>query len=299
MSRFALFASLVALARADYTEWYFSGNNSCPGLGIACDAPDSMCAYDSVVDKYYCCSGASYNICRAFAAACGGSTGGPSSSQQECTSGSDSWCCLENSESCTQRTGQVNVCVATQDNPIGAVPQSLMNDTFSSLSSASPSASTFSVDVASLAARATATSTSTSSSSSTSTGSPNSTPSETGSSPNGESDDGVSGGTIAGAVVGGVAGLALIVALAWFLLRRRARRNTHEPVPTSPSGAEAEKHDHFGAASPGYSTPAPEYHLSEMEGMREVNEMPGQERVASHGAKELPSGQSEPRELPA
>ncbi|KAF2213190.1 hypothetical protein CERZMDRAFT_96857 [Cercospora zeae-maydis SCOH1-5] len=297
MSRFALLASLVALTRADYTEWYFSGNNSCPGLGIACNAPDSLCAYDSVVDKYYCCSGASYNICRAFAAECGGSNGSPSSSQQECTSGSVSWCCLENIESCTQRTGQVNVCVATQDNPIGAVPQSLMNETFSSLSSASPSASTFSVDVASLAARATATSTT--SSASTSTSSPTSTASETASPPNGGSNDGVSGGTIAGAVVGGVAGLALIGALVWFLLRRRARRNTHEPVPTSPTGAHAEKYDHFGAASPGFSTPAPEYHLSEMESTREINEMPGQDRGASHGAKELPSGQSEPRELPA
>ncbi|GIZ37267.1 hypothetical protein CKM354_000072000 [Cercospora kikuchii] len=295
MSRFALLASLViTLAHADYTEWYFSGNNSCPGLGIACNAPDSLCAYDSVVDKYYCCSGASYNVCRAFAADCGGSNGEPSSSQQECTSDSVSWCCLDSRESCTQRTGQINVCIASQDNPIGEVPQSLINETYASLSSASPSASTFSVDVASLVSRATATSTS-SSATTTSTSSPTSTASETASPPSEDSDSGVSGGTIAGAVVGGVAGLALIGALVWFLLRRRAR-HTHAPVPTSPTGDQAEKHDHFGAVSPGYSTPAPEYHLSEMEGTREIKEMPG---GAAHQVKELPSEQSEPRELPA
>lgn len=107
MSNILLVANLVAFASAGYTEWYFSGNNSCPGLGIACSAPSSMCAYDSVADKAYCCSGESYDICRAFAGTCGGSDGGPSSSQQECTSGSSSWCCLQDSERCTQRTGKL------------------------------------------------------------------------------------------------------------------------------------------------------------------------------------------------
>lgn len=107
MSNILLVANLVVLASAGYTEWFFSGNNSCPGLGIGCSAPSSMCAYDSVADKYMCCSGESYDICRAFAATCEGSDGGPSSSQQECTSGSSSWCCLKDSERCTQRTGKL------------------------------------------------------------------------------------------------------------------------------------------------------------------------------------------------
>ncbi|KAI5368065.1 hypothetical protein Slin15195_G031990 [Septoria linicola] len=300
MSNILLVANLVAFARAGYTEWYFSGNNSCPGLGIACITPSSMCAYDSVADKAYCCSGESYDICRAFAATCGGSDGGPSSSQQQCTSGSSSWCCLQDSERCTQRTGQVNVCVATQDNPIAEVSDMLLNETFSSLSSASPSASTFSVDVVSLAARATATS---SSQSSTATEAATSTSADTASTTStstGESNDLGSSptGAIAGGVVGGVAGLAVIGAIVWLLLRRRSKKQAYEP-PTSPLAAETEKHDQFGAASPGYSTPAPQYHIAEMEGTREINEMPGHGLRSSREIKELPSGQAEVRELPA
>lgn len=102
----AITAALIAVATADYTTFFFSGNDTCPGLQIGCQAPDSLCAYDSVVDKHYCCSGASYDICRAYAASCGGSDNGPSSSQQQCTSDGSTWCCLKDREQCTQRTGK-------------------------------------------------------------------------------------------------------------------------------------------------------------------------------------------------
>lgn len=101
----AIAPALLGVAAADYTNFFFSSNNSCPDLGIRCEAPESLCAYDGVVDKYYCCSGARYNICRAFAATCEGRNDGPSSSQQECNTSGTTWCCLQDSESCTQRTG--------------------------------------------------------------------------------------------------------------------------------------------------------------------------------------------------
>lgn len=173
-----------------------------------------------------------------------------------------------------------------------------MNETFSSLSSANPSASTFSVDVVSLAATATSSSqssTATEAATSTSADTASTTPTSTG-----ESDDsGASAtGAIAGGVVGGVAGLAVIGAIVWLLLRRRSKKQAYEP-PTSPLAAETEKHDQFGAASPGYSTPVPQYHIAEMEGTREINEMPGHGLRSTREIKELPSGQAEVRELPA
>ena len=105
----AVFAALylVPFARADYTNFFFNSSNGCPGVGISCAPPLNMCAYDSVSDKYYCCSGENYDICRAFAPACRGTNGAPSSSQQLCTTGDASWCCLgQAQERCTSRTGK-------------------------------------------------------------------------------------------------------------------------------------------------------------------------------------------------
>ncbi|KAF2165051.1 hypothetical protein M409DRAFT_55953 [Zasmidium cellare ATCC 36951] len=296
--KYLLLATLTTrIASADYTNFYFNSSNGCPGLGIGCTAPESMCAYDSVNDKYYCCSGSNYDICRAFAATCGGSDGGPSSSQQTCTSGSDSWCCLSaNNERCTSRTGQVNVCVATQDNPIAAVPELLMNETFSSLSSADPSATSYSVDVNSLAARATASSTSSSSLQSTSTTtSPSATTTQ---SPAPDDSDSISGGAIAGIVVGCVVGLAAIAGLIWFLLRRRrSQKKSASEIPPAafPLGHSAEKHDHpMGSPLPGTKTPAPQYQIAEMDGRREVSEVAGWDPHTG-----LLSNNEEPTELPA
>ncbi|KAF7188318.1 hypothetical protein HII31_10382 [Pseudocercospora fuligena] len=280
----------TTLTLADYTQFYFNSSNGCDGLAFGCEAPFSMCAYDSVKDKYYCCSGEQYNACRAFSTSCT-----DSASTQTC--GDGSWCCLSESggERCTSRSGQINVCVATQDNPIADVPQLLMNETYSSLTSANPSATSLSVDVTSLVAEATSSSSSTSSaattaSSTTSTAGPTSTTAN--------SDSGsTTTGAIAGGVVGGVAGLAIIGGVIWFFLRKR-KSNSHD----SPA---AEKRENFGDGS-GVQTPAPQYQVAEMEGMRERGEMEGSHaderkhlmRGNVEQLSEMSAGQDGVRELP-
>ena len=116
-----LFSTILSLfafeALASYDEFYFSappiGDNTtfvtCPNVGITCAAPNNTCAHDRVLDKYYCCSGSDYPVCRAFARECQGADGGPSASQFTCENEGRSWCCLEGVESCTQRTGKLGV----------------------------------------------------------------------------------------------------------------------------------------------------------------------------------------------
>ena len=106
--------SLAILAigvRAGYDEFYFAipSNDyaSCPDLGFACSGPDNVCVHDATADKYYCCSGTDYPLCRAYATECSGSNGGPSSGQTGCED--NSWCCLDGTERCTQRTSMWTV----------------------------------------------------------------------------------------------------------------------------------------------------------------------------------------------
>lgn len=166
-----------------------------------------------------------------------------------------------------------------------------MNSTFSSLSSASLSASTFSVDAVSLASRATATS---SSSTDSSTSSPaTSTPSADHDQP-----DSISGGAIAGAVIGGLAGLAAILGLILFILRRRRTRKQH-----ATSGPHMDKDKKSGTISPDYTqlgSPAPQYQTAEVEGSLGWSEMSGEGRGLLNGVKEMPdtSRRAEARELP-
>lgn len=97
----------AASAFAGYQKFFFSANGTCPGLAWPCvqNSVLAACAYDSLTDKHYCCGGAAQGSCRISSADCLGSDGGPSSTQQLCTSGSSSWCCLKETESCTTRTG--------------------------------------------------------------------------------------------------------------------------------------------------------------------------------------------------
>jgi hypothetical protein len=123
--------------------------------------------------------------------------------------------------------GQINVCIATQPDTIGDVSQSLLNETFSSLSSATPAGTTYAFDATSLSAAALAPSVSTASSStissvqspSSSFSSPSSPiPTKSSSSP-----DTVPGGTIAGAVVGCVVGLSAVLIIGFVVFRRYRR----------------------------------------------------------------------------
>lgn len=96
--------SLALRSRAAYDDFFFvmNGNHTatCPGLEFGCNA------HDRVIDKYYCCSGEDYPICRAFADECSGNDGGPSSLQVQCEDSGYTWCCLSDREQCTQRSGE-------------------------------------------------------------------------------------------------------------------------------------------------------------------------------------------------
>jgi hypothetical protein len=101
---------LATLATAEYTQFEFAPNGTCGDIFFDCSPPLNACAYDSVTDRHYCCSGSSYNVCRTSPDQCGGSDGNASSSQQSCESGSTSWCCRSDSfERCTVRTGRAMI----------------------------------------------------------------------------------------------------------------------------------------------------------------------------------------------
>ncbi|EME80225.1 uncharacterized protein MYCFIDRAFT_204508 [Pseudocercospora fijiensis CIRAD86] len=287
----------VSFTSADYTQFYFNSSNGCDGLAFGCEAPFSMCAYDSVKDKYYCCSGEYYNACRAFSTSCT-----DSASTQTC--GDGSWCCLSETsgERCTSRSGQINVCVATQDNLIADVSQLLMNETYSSLTAANPSATTYSVDVTSLVALATSSSSSsiaTTSTASVSSTSSTASPVSAAAAPRGTP---IATGAIAGGVVGGVAGLAIIGGAIWFFLRRSKKAKSKSKNQDLSSPTAAEKRDQF-PGSGGFQSPAPQYEVAEMEGTREVGEMAGsragERKFLMRGeVSEMPGGRDEVRELP-
>lgn len=183
------------------------------------------------------------------------------------------------------------MCVATQANPIARVSEKLLNDTFSSLSLASPSASTFSVDVISLASQATATK-----SSSTESESESAPPTETPSDVT-KSSDTVSSGAIAGAAVGGVAAVAAVAALIWILLRRRRTRK-RQSTPHDPNISKDEHSDAGGQVYAKFD--ATQYRTAEVEGSHGWNEMTGEGNGLLSGVKEMPdtSMKAEAKELP-
>jgi hypothetical protein len=182
--------------------------------------------------------------------------------------------------------GQINVCIATQPDTISGVSQYLLNETFSSLSSATPAGITYAFDATSLSAVALATSLSTSSSTIVSDQPP---PSSLSSSPtpiptkSSSSSDTVSGGTIAGAVVGCVVGIAAILIIGYIVLRRCPRGKLQkEEVGHVSKQLWEERKTHSGIHNmselPNSSAPA------EMGGVYEAHELPGRKL-----ASELPT----------
>lgn len=117
------------------------------------------------------------------------------------------------------------MCLGTQDDTISNVSQDLLNETFSSLSLASPAATTYTFDATSLSAAALSTSQSAVSSvGSSRTSSPSSASSLPSPAESHNDSNALSGGTIAGIVVGCVVGIAAIIAAGYIVLRRRQRR---------------------------------------------------------------------------
>ncbi|KAH7089240.1 hypothetical protein FB567DRAFT_591351 [Paraphoma chrysanthemicola] len=219
-------ATYVASAVAAYDRLYFAANSSnffCTnGFGLSC-RPPSICAHDDLINKYYCCNpGDPSAVCyTGMNVDCKGTNGGPSGAQQQCTS---KYCCLLDREKCTQVTNQINICWATAENPVANLSKQLSNETYSSLSSAQPSATSFPININALLASSTPASLASSlSASATSSTSSSPSPSTTGT--NGGGGGGLSGGAIGGIVGGVVGGLALLGAIAFFLWRRKNNAN--------------------------------------------------------------------------
>jgi hypothetical protein len=103
-----LILASAALVLADYQRFFFSANGTCPGLAWPCvqNSVAAACAYDSIIDKHYCCGGAAQGTCRISSPDCLGADGGHSSTQQRCTADDSNWCCLKYTESCTSRISE-------------------------------------------------------------------------------------------------------------------------------------------------------------------------------------------------
>ena len=154
------------------------------------------------------------------------------------------------SEECTQTKDQINICWSTVDNPVANLSDAKLNDTFHSLSSAKPRASTYPVSLAQLQASATPstslplslTPSSLSSVSETASATGTNRPSTQSATP--ETKEGLPGGAIGGIVGGVVGGLALL-GVAGFLLFRRRKANKskgeHAPIASGPP-SEPEEH---------------------------------------------------------
>lgn len=98
--------SLIHAAHAAYTEFFFTTEESewkCPGAFFDCPPPQ-ICAHDSLVDKYYCCGPGDDAVCWTNSIQCDGNTVGCGEDEE----GAPLYCCLDEREICTQRTGELS-----------------------------------------------------------------------------------------------------------------------------------------------------------------------------------------------
>jgi len=68
---------------ANYDEFYFSSNASCPALPFKCSTPISVCAHEGLLKKFYCC-GCNGGVCWTQGQTCGGENGTPAGDQLQC-----------------------------------------------------------------------------------------------------------------------------------------------------------------------------------------------------------------------
>ncbi|OBT95092.1 hypothetical protein VE01_07394 [Pseudogymnoascus verrucosus] len=262
----------------------------CPGMPWEC-VPPAACARDPTTGRAFCCDPKS--VCFAGVATCASD-----GSTFQCGTGTNTWCCTSDTESCTGSTGQTNICWSKSYDvlmDIGSIP---LNETYSSLSSADPEATSWAFDPKSLIAATQTTSHTTSSTpSSTPSTTPSTTPSstDTTTAPTTSASDAskagasntpsptpsdlsstsssksLSGGAIGGIVVGAVAAVVL-VALAVFFLRRRRQRAESENKEGIPWAA-------LPPQGPAHELPTGKQEpVHELAGARAVVELPGNER---------------------
>ncbi|CAK7207233.1 hypothetical protein SEUCBS139899_010043 [Sporothrix eucalyptigena] len=219
----------------DYFDDYFFTSNvsdhTCPGFGSNVCKPPNACARDPNTGRRYCCD--VKDVCWTLTETCASD-----GSTIDCGTGSTTWCCVDGREQCTNAKNQINICWSTHHDVLNNITNKVLNDTYSSLSSAHPSATTWSFDPDALIAL-TAPPTSSATSSGGSGSATTSAPSTSGTDTNGGSGNNtsgttskVTGGAIAGIVVGSIAGVALI-GLGLFLLWRRARNQKNYQAPGS------------------------------------------------------------------
>ncbi|OCK74759.1 hypothetical protein K432DRAFT_429842 [Lepidopterella palustris CBS 459.81] len=237
--RFCVFLLLAStLAAAGNVTFFLSQiQDECSMDGVSLSAPEntahgSLCAYDSVSKKIWACP-APDSMCWGMAESCtGGNSTTPASNQLGCPVGSPtSWCCDLVAENCTETSGQINICWAKGVvNPNAGVPpaaaSSIAASSLAAISSAAIASRISALATANLATTTLVITTSTPASVSTTT-TPNSVSTSaiaTQSSTSGSRP--LSGGAIAGVTIAAVAGLAVILVVAFFIWRRA--KNKHK-----------------------------------------------------------------------
>ncbi|OAL45411.1 hypothetical protein IQ07DRAFT_225064 [Pyrenochaeta sp. DS3sAY3a] len=288
----------MALVAADFDSTFYATNSTkyyCNSkMGLSCPPP-LVCSRDSLTKKTYCCRpGPVDSICwTAMDTKCDGGNGEPSGSQIPCSSGNNAFCCLKNREECTQQTGQINICWATAPNPVANISRELSNDTFSSLTAATPSATYYTFDVASVLASAAATASS--SGTSVPSASITASSSPTSSTILDTSSGGLSGGAIGGIVGGVVGGLALIGAVAFFLWRRRSNAK----ASSTPVNHNDNPYNDNPYMTQGYQAVPTAF--AEAPGAQHIAEAPAIQKYAHHNSQ-APAYEVEgstPAEMPA
>ncbi|KAH6622002.1 hypothetical protein C7974DRAFT_377632 [Boeremia exigua] len=232
-----VFPALVSVVSAGFDSFEFSSNATnriCRNMKFKC-RPPAICAHEKVADKYYCCHPGgkctgSKEVCTHGIALAG---------QQLCDKNDTAFCCMKTSEQCTEIGEQINVCWSNTLNPVEHISEEVMNNAFSSLSSADPSATAYAVKLIDLLQLSTSTMVSSSTATSASSSENPSIVSSASSSPTSntklQENNWLSGGAIGGIIGGVVGGLALLGVVGFLLWRPRRAAKSQMPVVEVPA----------------------------------------------------------------